>query len=187
MIDGMNYKVSRMEVFEAIQKRKSVRAYEDRPIPEDVLMKILEAGRIAPSAANRQPWHFVVVRDPERRKALTSGRWAKFLKDTPVVIVGCGDKTKSPRWFAVDVTIALENIVLAATAEGVGTCWIGSFEEEEIKKVVKAPAEFQVVAMLAMGYPRKSLEIVSKLAGSRNRNPIEEIVSYEEFGKAKGA
>jgi len=176
-----------MEVFDAIERRKSVRAFDHKPIPEDVLMKILEAGRIAPSASNIQPWHFVVVRDQKKREALSSGKYAGFLKESPVVIVGCGDKKKSPKWNIIDVTIALENMVLAATGEGVGTCWIGSFDEEEVRRVVNVPPSCQVVAMLAVGYPRESLDLTSKIVGTRRRKSIEEIVSFEEFGKAKGA
>lgn len=176
-----------MEVNDAIKTRKSVRKYDSKPIPEGILLKILEAGRIAPSAANIQPWHFVVVRDQKRREALSTGRYAGFLKDSPVVIVGCGDKKASPKWNVVDVTIALENMVLAATGEGVGTCWIGSFDADSVKKVINAPEDTNIVAMLAVGYQRDSLDLAAKIVGARKRKPIEEVVSYEEFGKAKPA
>jgi len=174
-----------MEVFDAIQRRKSVRVYDRRPIPDDVLMKILEAGRIAPSASNIQPWHFIVVRDQKRREALSTGRYAGFLKDSPVVIVGCGNKRSSPKWNTIDVTIALENMVLAATGEGVGTCWIGSFDEDSVKRAINAPPDCNIVAMLAVGYPRDGLDLVSKVIAARKRKSFNEVVSFEEFGKAK--
>ncbi len=172
-----------MKVFEAVQSRRSVRAYEPEPIPEEVLMKILESGRLAPSASNRQPWHFIIVKDPEKKKVLSEGRYAHFLKDTPVVIAGCGDAELSPRWYAVDVTIALQQMVLTATEEGIGTCWIGSFDEESVRKCLKVPERFKVVAMLAMGYPKDKLDLTALLARSKSRNALKEITSNEEFGK----
>jgi len=163
-----------MEVSEAIRARRSVRSFRDDPVPDAVLDKVLEAGRVAPSASNRQPWHFIVVKDPARRKALSEGRHAKFLKNCPVVIVGCGDKMRAEEWFMVDVTIALENMVIEATSEGLGTCWIGSFSGKSVRRLLKIPDNFEVVAMLAVGYPKEA-----------SRKTIEEITSWEEFGKPK--
>ena len=172
-----------MKVFEAVQSRRSIRAYEPRPVPEDVLSRILEAGRLAPSANNRQPWHFIVVKDPEKKKVLSAGKYAHFLVDTPVVVVGCGDAELSPRWYAVDVTIALQNMVLTATEEGLGTCWIGSFDEDPVRKCLNVPERYKVVAMLAMGYPKDKLDIGAFLVRSKNRKALKEITSTEEFGR----
>jgi len=172
-----------MKVFEAVQSRRSVRAYEPKSIPEEVLLKILESGRLAPSASNRQPWHFIVVKDPEKRKVLSEGKYAHFLAETPVVIVGCGDAELSPRWYAVDVTIALQQMVLTATEEGIGTCWIGSFDEEPVRKCLKVPERFKVVAMLAVGYPKDKLDLKALLIKSKNRKTLKEITSKEEFGE----
>jgi len=171
-----------MDVFEAVKVRKSVRAYEDKPVPDDVLSRILESARISPSAANYQPWHFVVVRDAGLRKALSEGMWAKFLKEAPVVIAGCGDKKASPDWCTVDTTIALQTMVLTATGEGLGTCWVGSFDEEKVKGLLKIPANYEVVCLLAMGFERKSLGLVHKLVGKK-RKALSEIASLDEYGK----
>lgn len=172
-----------MDTFEAIQKRHSIRAYEPTPVPEEKLMKILEAGRLAPSAGNIQPWHFIVVRNAEKRKRLAKARWAKFLAEAPVVIVGCGDQKASPKWFTVDVAIAMENIVLAATSEGLGTCWVGSFNEDEVKKLLKIPEKYRVIALLAVGYPREKLNFTGKILHlMRRRKKLSDIVSFEEFG-----
>lgn len=173
-----------MEVSEAIRARRSVRAFRDEPVPEDVLARVLEAGRMAPSASNRQPWRFIVVTDAARREALSAGRYAKFLAQTPVVIVGCGDKVRSEKWFVVDVTIALENMVIQATSEGLGTCWIGSFDEEDVRKILNIPDGFRVVAMLAVGYP-KGPGIREAIMGRSSRKGMDEIVSWEEFGKPR--
>ena len=173
-----------MDVLEAIKTRKSVRAYDSRSIPNEILLRILEAGRLAPSAGNIQPWHFVVVSDVEKRKRLAQTRYARFLAESPVVIVGCGDQKASPRWYVVDVTIALENMVLTATNEGLGTCWIGSFSEDEIREMLKIPENFRVVALLAVGYSRKKLDLAGKLLHLiRRRKKLKKTASFEEFGK----
>ena len=172
-----------MDVFEAIRTRRSIRSFESTPIPEEKVMRILEAGRLAPSAGNVQPWHFIVVRDAEKRNRLSKGRWAKFLAEAPLVIVGCGDERASPRWFMVDVAIAMQNMVLGAIGEGLGTCWVGSFNEEEVKELLKIPENYRVVALLAMGYPREKLDITGKILHIiRRRKRLSEIVSFEEFG-----
>ena len=173
-----------MEVFEAIRERHSVRAYLSDEVPSGKLEKILEAGRLAPSAGNIQPWHFIVVSDLEKRRKLSKGRFAKFLVESPVVVVGCGDRKASPNWYAVDTTIALQNMVLTATSEGLGTCWIGSFNETKVKKVLNIPERFSVVALLALGYRRENLDLSGKvLHFFRRKKKLEKIVSVEEFGE----
>jgi len=173
-----------MDMFEAVQKRCSVRAYLPDPVPKDALERILEAGRLAPSAMNLQPWHFIVVMDQQKREAISAGRFAHFLSQTPVVIVGCGNRSASPKGCVVDTTIALENMVLVATGEGIGTCWIGSFDEEHVKVLLKIPEDFTVVAMLAVGYPREKPTLMERaIRFFRQRRDMEEIVSAEEFGK----
>ena len=175
-----------MDLFEAIRERKSVRSYDEKPVPTDVLEKILEAARIAPSASNVQPWHFIIVTDLQKRTALSTGKYAKFLENTPVVIAGLGDREASPKWHVVDVTIAMENMVLAATAEGLGTCWIGSFHESEVKAALSIPDKWEVVAMLALGYEKEKMDISRAiLKRLHKRKTLNEITSYESFGKTK--
>lgn len=164
-----------MEVLDAIKDRRSVRKFSDQPVPNDVLLRVLEAGRISPSAMNYQPWHFIVVTDPEARKAVSGGRYAKFLQECPVVIVGLGDRKKSPEWHVVDVTIALQNMVTQATAEGLGTCWIGSFYEDQVKKALEVPEQYSVVAMLAVGYAK------DQSRGERKAKSMDEITSKDRF------
>ncbi|NIR87791.1 nitroreductase [Candidatus Bathyarchaeota archaeon] len=174
-----------MDVFEAIQKRKSVRSYEPTTVQVEKLRKVLEAARLAPSAGNIQPWRFIVVLDSDKRRKIASGcRFGRFLAESPVVIVGCGDQRASPRWYAIDTCIAMENLVLAATGEGLGTCWIGFFNEKEIREMLKIPSRLKVVALLALGYPRKKLDILAKLAHLiRPRKKLEKIAYLEEYGK----
>jgi nitroreductase len=173
-----------MDVFEAVQKRRSIRAYEATPVPREKLEKILEAARLAPSAGNRQPWHFIVVTDASKREMLGRSPFVRFLREAPVVIVGCGDQKASPKWFMVDVAIAMQNMALTATSEGLGTCWVGIFNESQVKELLKIPERFRVVALLALGYPRKKLDLEGKILHLvRRRKPLEEIVSFEEFGR----
>jgi len=173
-----------VEVFEAVQKRRSVRAYQPTPVPKEKLLRVLEAGRLAPSAGNIQPWHFIVVTDAEKREKLGEARFAKFLKEAPVVIVGCGDQKASPKWFVVDVAIAMQNMVLTATSEGLGTCWVGSFDENQVRELLKIPENYRVVALLALGYPRDKFDFTGKVLHLfRRRKPLEKIVSFDEFGK----
>jgi nitroreductase len=172
-----------MDVFEAVQQRRSIRSYEAAPIPKEKLEKVLEAGRLAPSASNIQPWRFIVVTDSDKRKKLAEGgMYAKFLVESPIVIVGCGDQEASPKWFMVDVTIAMQNMVLTATSEGLGTCWVGSFDESQVKDLLNIPKNFRIVALLSLGYPQEKLDIGRKiLTGIRPRKELEKIVSYDEF------
>ena len=171
-----------MEVYEAIKIRKSVRSYDATPVPDDVLMRVLEAGRAAPSANNGQPWHFIVVNSREKREVLSKRLFARFLLEPPIVIVGCGDRRG--RFYVVDVSIAMQQMVLAATAEGLGSCWIGDFDEKVIRELLRVPEKYSVVCLLALGYPKEKMELAAKLLGTRSRKRIESIVSYEEFGNS---
>jgi nitroreductase len=174
----------KMDVFEAVQKRRSIRDYASTPIPKKKLRKILEAARLAPSASNIQPWHFIVVTNAEKRKKLAEAPYAKFLEKSPIAIVGCGDQKASPNWYMVDVAIAMQNMVLTATSENLGTCWIGSFNEDQVKEMLKIPENFKVVALLAIGYPREKIAIPSETYSIKRRKPLNEIVSFEEYGRS---
>ncbi len=173
-----------MDFFEAIEERRSIRKYQDTPVSREKLEKILEAGRLAPSAKNIEPWHFIAVTNAEKRKALSGGTWAKFLTQAPLVIVACGDKKASPKWYAIDVALAVENMVLTAVSLGLGTCCVGSFTEKDIKTALKIPENFEVLVMLAIGYPGDHVDLSSKLLNIvRTRKSLSEVASEEEFGK----
>jgi nitroreductase len=173
-----------MDVFEAIQERKSIRAYQDKPIPRELIERILESGRLAPSAQNIEPWHFIAVTNTEKRKALSRGVYAKFVASAPLVIVVCGDKKASSDWYAVDASLALENMILEAVGEGLGTCCVGSFNEAEVKALLRVPANFEVLMLLTVGYPKEKLDLSSKLLRLvRTRKVLSEVASEEEFGK----
>jgi nitroreductase len=170
----------KMDVYEAIRTRRSVRAYQDKPVPEEVLNRILEAARLAPSAANRQQWKFIVVQDPElRKKLITAANNQQFVGQAPVVIVAVSlepDRVMSCEVpaYAVDLAIAVDHMTLAATAEGLGTCWIGAFHQSEVKRVLNIPNQYKVVTLIPLGYPADSPRI-------KSRKPLEEIVCYDTF------
>jgi nitroreductase len=173
-----------MDVFEAVQDRRSIRSYQDKPVEREKKEKILEAGRLAPSAKNLEPWRFIAVTDAQKRKALSGGTWAKFLVQSPLVIVACGDRKASPDWYAVDVALAVENMVLTAVGEGLGTCCVGSFNEKDVKALLKVPENFEVLVMLAVGYPIDKVDLSSKLLNLvSTRKSLSEVANEEEFGK----
>jgi len=144
-----------VDVFEAIQKRRSIRAYKNEPVPEESLAKVLEAARIAPSAGNRQEYKFIVVKDEKRRRELAQAcNNQSFIGDASVVIVGCSTNPQR-RYAFVDVAIALDHMTLAAVAEGLGTCWIGAFSESKVKELLGIPDSVSVVCILPVGIPAK--------------------------------
>lgn len=168
-----------MDVMEAVQKRFSVRKYLDRPIEPEKLQRVMEAARLAPSASNRQVWRFVLIQDPERRQAIAAAAGQEFVGAAPVVIAGCAtDGTRIMRCgipcHAVDLGIAMEHIALQATAEGLGTCWIGAFDAEAVKHIIGAPAEAVVVELMPLGYPAVDQPVKSRLA-------LDEIVMQETW------
>ena len=164
--------MSSQELLRIIYNRRSVRRYERRSVPYDVLRAILEAGRQAPSARNLQPYCFIVVRDPELKKKLVFSEWNRFIEEAPIVIVGCGDSRA--KWAIVDVAIALQNMVIAAEALGLGTCWIGHFTEDEAKRALKIPEHMKVVAMITLGYPAERPK-------PRPKKSLEELVRYDTY------
>ena len=160
-----------MDLMEAIRTRRSIRSYQNRPVEEDKIQAVLEAGRLATSARNMQDWRFIVVRDRGVRQRLAAAaRDQQFISQAPLVIAACGTSnlvmTCGQPAYAIDVAIAVNHMTLAAASMGLGTCWIGAFHEDQVKEILGVPAEIRVVALLPLGYPaeeplprpRKSLE-----------------------------
>jgi nitroreductase len=170
--------VSIMEIMEAIRSRRSIRNYQDRPIEQEKLIRVLEAGRQAPSARNLQDWKFIVVKDKEKRQKLSeAAKGQAFVAQAPVVIAACGTETEyimtcGQYCYPIDVAIAIDHMSLMATAEGLGTCWIGAFYEDKVKDILGIPEKIRVVVMLTLGYPAES-------PVARPRKKLEEIVAYE--------
>jgi nitroreductase len=160
-----------MNVYEAIAARKSVRSFLEKDIPEEVLLRLLDAARLAPSARNFQEWRFIAVRDPAMREKLAAAaKGQKQVAQAPVVLVCCAETSEyvmtcGQRCYPIDLAIAIDHITLCATAEGLGTCWIGAFYAEEVKKLLHIPPAMPVVSLLPLGYPREpSIETKERLS-----------------------
>ncbi len=170
-----------MDVYEAIRNRKSDRGYLDKEIPEDVLNRVLDAARLAPSASNRQEWRFVVVRDRNLRGELAIAACdQEFVAQAPVVLVCCAETDGhqmrcGQQCYPIDVAIAIDHITLAAVAEGLGSCWIGAFDEVQVKAILDIPPNVRVVELLPIGYPS------DPSPREKTRLKLEEIVRYERW------
>jgi len=161
-----------MEFMEVVKKRKSIRKYKKDPVPREKLLEVLEAARLAPSASNRQPWHFIVVSEPEMKAKMELSPWAA---EAPVVIVGCADANASPSWHLNDLMIAFEHLVLAATNLGLGTCWMGRMgRDQKIKEALGIPEHVKVVAVTPLGYPDEAPAV-------KERKKLEEFVHWGKF------
>lgn len=169
-----------MDVFEAIVKRKSIRQYKDTEIEDEKLQKILESARIAPSASNRQEWKFLVVKNQESRdKLVNAANGQKFVGQAPLTIVACS--TESERVmpcgqlaYPVDLSIAVSFMILEATELGLGTCWLGAYDERKVKEILNIPEDIRVPAMFTLGY-------ADETPAPRPRKGIEDIVSFEKY------
>jgi nitroreductase len=186
--------LSTMDVMDAIKKRRSVRKYKPDEIPEDVLDKLLNAMRLAPSGKNRQPWKFIVVRDEVTKAKLAeacNGQVAcgsekeaaiRYYRDGRAVI-GVGwdieeemenGSIEYESCVPIDLAIALDHLTLAAVEEGLGTCWIGALNEEQVKELLSVPDDMRASLVMPIGYPVSWPE-------SRSRRSLEEVVCYETY------
>ena len=169
-----------MDFIELVKSRYSVRSYQPRPLEQDKLDRVLEAVRLAPSGSNRQPWKFVVVRDAEVRQQLVAAcSNQQFIAEAPVVVAGVGlTPDRSMRCEVpgdpVDVAIAMEHLALAAAAEGLGTCWIGAFDQDQVRKVLGIPESAKVVQVMTLGYPADAPR-------PKTRKSLGEIVCYDRW------
>jgi nitroreductase len=169
-----------VDVMTAIKARRSIRSYEPKPIEEEKLNRILEAGRLAPSARNMQEWRFVVVRDPETKKELVpAAKNQAFVGEAAVVIAACAVETQhimtcGQLCYPIDVAIAVDHMTLKAWEEGIGSCWIGAFYENKVKDVLEIPQSVRIVSLLALGYPKEP-------PPARPRKPLQDIVCYDTW------
>jgi nitroreductase len=183
-----------MDFWDVVRQRKSYRNFSSRPVEQEKIIKVLDTARLAPSWQNRQCWRFVVVQDKETIKKIGQLRPFTyninfFLRHVPVIIVACANPKDSGRrhgidYYLVDTSIAMEHLVLAATDLGLATCWIGAFDEQMIKDVLKIPNEIRIVALTPLGYAEKPsiVDRVSKIvAKGTNRKKLEEIAYFEKW------
>ena len=167
-------------LLDCIRKRFSVRKFLDKPVEQEKIDILLEAAKLAPSASNKQTWHFVVIRDKEKRKQLTDiCRGQKFVSEAPITIAVCNSNldyimTCGQKAPVIDGAIAGEHIVLQAVELGLGSCWIGAFYHDKMAKLINLPMDYEIIGLLPIGYPA-----VEK--GNRDLKSIGEIVSYDSF------
>jgi len=173
-----------MEFYDVVKTRRSVRSYRSEMPPREALDRVMEAVRMAPSGSNRQPWRFILVTDAgKRRKLMALCNNQGFVGEAPAVVVACGFDVgynrggyMGDKQFLVDVSIAFTHLVLAARAEGLGTCWIGDFENDPVKELLGVPDDWDVVAVSPLGYPKTDAFVETD-----RRKPLDEVVSWERF------
>jgi nitroreductase len=169
-----------MEFSEVIRKRYSVRAYRPNEVEEEKVRQVLEAARLAPTAANRQPFRFIVIHTRGREDELRRIYPADWFVQAPIVIAAVGIPGKSwvrrdgKAYVDVDVAIAMDHLILAATDLGLGTCWIGAFDPDAARQVLGLPADVEPLAFTPLGYPADEPR-------PKRRKPLEELVSYERW------
>ncbi len=171
-----------MDILDLLKSRRSIRVYQDNPIPQDLLLQILEAGRWAPTGANLQPWHFIVVTDQETRRKV--GEVARFffiksshVEKAPVVLV-LGFDTRKGKYGRYDVTLAGGNMMTMATHLGLGTCWIGAFDESKVKEILEIPKNIEVIGLITLGYPGEDAEVPPRVE-------LEKIVHWEWWSNVR--
>ncbi len=165
-----------------ISKRKSIRGYLDKEVENEKLDYLIEAFRLAPSAKNLQPWKLIVIKDKNIIKELIPAcKNQVFIGEAPIVIAACAFEEEAYgtmggylNSYPLDIGIAFEHLILAAAEQGLGTCWIGAFLEEEVKKVLKVPEKVRVVALTPVGYPNDT-------GRDKPRKKTGEIVSLNKF------
>jgi len=178
----MNDHISPAAVLALLKARRSIRRYRPGPVPDEMVEQLLEAGRWAPSASNRQPWAFIVVRDEAIRREVAKHaayyfiRWAQ-VEEAPLLIVLCGDaRNRIYRQFLhEDVGLAGSQIMLQAKALGLGTCWIGGLDRKAVAGILRVPDTMDIVGLLTVGFPAEDPE-------PRDRKPLAEIVHYDVYG-----
>jgi len=175
-----------MEFFDVIKTRRSIRKYKSDPVSDEDIEYILNAARLAPSWKNQQSWRYIVVKDKEKIKKISSARPQSqdWLSEAPVMIVACADPADSGHregkdYYLVDIGISFEHLLLAARDRGLGTCWIGGFDEKTVKDAIGAPKNVRIVAYTPLGYPAEKKDEIT------DRKPPEKIIFYEKYGKKK--
>ena len=171
-----------MNLQKVLKDRYSVRSYLTKEVEEEKLTKVLEAGQIAPSAVNYQPWHFIVVREPENHQKVSEIYHRDWFKEAPVYIIICGDHEQS--WKRkedgkdhcdIDVAIAVDHMTLQATELGLGTCWICNLYVDKCRDYFNLPKHIEPIAILSLGYPNENKMPVKK------RKSFDEVVHWEKF------
>ena len=174
-----------MDLFEAIKGRRSIRAYKDEPVDEKDLYKMLKYATYAPSAGNLQPWEFIIVKSEEKKKALAKAAYSQmFITEAPIVIVVCANIPRTSIYYGSrgenlyviqDTAAAIQNLLLVAYALGYGTCWVGAFDEDEVRRILGLPNYVRPMAIIPIGRPKRIPKMPPRI-------PVERLTHYEKFG-----
>jgi len=165
-----------VDTLRCIRTRREVRDYLDKPVPQESVQQILEAGRLAPSSKNSQPWHFIVIRNKDALRRISDlTPTGKHIAQAPLAIAILMDGAKLPE---IDGTRAAQNMVLAAWSLGIGSCWITNFYDDGVKELLQVPQRMKLVTVMPFGYPTEPMTNRKK-----NRKPMSEIVHEEKFGQ----
>lgn len=164
--------------FDLVAQRYSVRTFSQEPVEKDKILQILEAARLAPSAVNYQPWRFIVTTDEDLKAEICQAYRGEWLRNAPVIIVACADHEQS--WKRrdgkdhcdVDIAIAVDHLILAATELGLGTCWVCAFDAERLHAILDLPEHVEPIVLIPLGYPGEGPVPMKK------RKALEEIVSW---------
>jgi nitroreductase len=176
--------MSDSNILNLIRNRGSIRSYKDKIIPQQELLNIIESARLAQSAANRQPWEFILVTNPTiKGKVAEVANHQSFVGEAAAVVVCLADIEKSARvgpfeGFLIDLAIAIENMALTSWDLGIGSCWIGAFNEGRVRELLGIPAHLRVVSLLTLGYP-------DERPGAKSRKSLNEILHYEKYAGKK--
>jgi nitroreductase len=166
-----------MDVFEAVRTVLAVREYQGRPIPEDAIARVVEAGRLTASASNGQPWHFIVVTEPETLQRLGEAvPTGSYVAGAPMAIVVAVER--DDRFAVSDASRAIQSMVLTAWDAGVGSNWTGFTGMDEVRSILDIPDDLDAIALIPFGYPAKE-----RRAGRKNRRSLSEVASRERFGR----
>jgi nitroreductase len=164
-----------LDAIEALKTRRSVRVYEERPVPREMIETIIETARLAPSANNIQPWEFVVVTEPETRKKIADlTDYGKFIARSGACVAAFA---KGVKHYLEDGSAATENILIAAHALGLGTCWVAGYKKdyaEPVRQLLDVPEGYQLVALISLGYPGE----VPEPHGKRD---LSDVLHWERF------
>lgn len=173
-----------MAFIDLAKQRYSSRKYLDKPVEREILLKVLEAGRVAPSAKNKQPWHFVIITQDESLKKIRECYQREWLQTAKCIIVVCGDHREAWRradgkiHTDIDVAIAIDHITLAATDIGLSTCWICKFDVLKCAEIMELPEGVEPIALIPIGYPADETDANRH---DQLRKPLDEIVHWDKF------
>ncbi|MGQ9513600.1 MAG: nitroreductase family protein [Thermoproteota archaeon] len=174
-----------MDLFEAIKDRRSVRSFKQKPVPENLIKKILEAASLAPSAGNLQAWEFIIIKDSVTKMEISKAAfYQSFIAEAPVDVVVCANQKRSSERYGrrgrdlysiCDASAATQNLLLAAHALGLGSCWVGAFDETSVSKILGLPDGVKPIAIVPIGY-------AGETPSPRSRIPLREIVHMQRYG-----